>query len=1688
MNLKTTFTFLLAFSSCILLGQNYPMNAALSSVNDCSGYFLDSGGGANPYGANQHFTTTICPDGTTGTHVQLIFSGTNLSDGDELCFFDGNTTAAPSLGCASDFNGNPNFIIQATAANNTGCITLTFDSDASDQGTGWSADINCIPACQTIYAVLDNTDPVVEPADTGWIDICPGDRVFFFGSGEYPQNGTVYNHSDFTTDFEWDFGDGANTFGPTVSHIFEEPGGYIVQLKLTDQFGCNNTNYLSQRIRVAHKPEFMIGNFIQQICVGDTVELNAMIDSMDMNHTVSVMPVEQVFQTTGIRSDSLALPDGNGSSYHTTISFTDFAPGQVLSNINDLLGIWVNMEHSWMRDLQITITCPNDSSVILHNHPGNIGGEVFLGVPVTTDEGLPMPIPGLGWNYGWQTIPDYNNTWIGYANANSPSTLPAGSYQSFEPLSQLLGCPLNGDWTIEVTDLWPVDNGFIFSWSIDFDPSLYPALETFEPAIVDWSWNNHPSLFYNQLDSIAGSPFNAGEVAYTFVVEDEFGCAWDTTVDIQVLPFTHPDCHTCSDLLTPAPDTTVCVGEPVEIDVLSPTPGMDNTTFESYDDYAIGAGNHPPATPYFSTINVNSNIPAVNMNSTMDIISVCLDIETDFDADLAIWLRAPNNQWFELSSNNGGAGDNYTQTCFTPTAVTPITAGVAPFTGNFRPEGNWNVLTGAPINGNWTLRISDMAGPNALGNLNWWAITFRTANNVTYTWSPPAGLTCTNCPDPTANPMSSTPYIVTANDSYNCTQKDTVTITTLNSFPAPTVNCLLLGNGQIVVDWNDVAPGLDYEVNINGTGWVNPNNGNLSYLVSGLSNGDQVDAEVRVNVNGAACSVGVGNSFCAYQLCMLDAFTSNPGPYAVSCNGICDEAVQVSVTNGVSPFNFMVTNQTTGNNFSQTNGNLTSLCPGNYQVIVSDFDNCLDTVTFSISDQPAIVATASQTSPVSCNGLTDGCATIVASGGVGSFTYVWSDPNSSTGTTICNLPAGMATVTATDANGCEAIATATITQPNAISLVVSKTDVQCFNGSDGTATVVVTGGVGNYSYQWSGGTTPNQATTAGLSANNYSVTVSDANGCEAFATVTIVQPANGVQVTASQTVVSCFNENLSEATATAMGGAGNYTYLWMPGNQSSQTANNLATQLYTVVVTDAMGCTATDDVQISQWDAINISISFSPPSCNGSSDGEMAANIVTGGNGTYNFLWSTGDTDDFANGLAGGQEYFVTVTDGQGCTGTASRLLNDPPAISFDINSAPTLCNGSADGAATVANVQNANGQVTYQWGAGALNQKTATADSLSAGTYNVVVTDTAGCSQSGTATIEEPTAIEVSFETIDNECFGYENGTAKIEITGGTPNYNYTWSNGANNQESLDDLSAGWYDVTITDANLCEKLDSVEIGQPAIVSAEITPKDVSCFGDRDGAITIVPSGGTPPFKYSLDGQQFYGSSTLIALTAGSYPVYLKDAKDCVYEFSTVINEPPAMMVDILVWGQAVDEHMINYGESFPVTASPTNNQGSTMYIWDASYCGTLYCDTTSDCTETLLCTELNAVPEYTIDYFLTAIDENGCEAEDHIQVHVKKERRVLVPTGFSPNQDAFNNLLSIHGKSGTMVKIFQVFDRWGELLFQDVDIPINDTTRGWDGTYKSKEMQPGVYVWYLEAEYSDGMTESFKGETTLIR
>ncbi|HMP12281.1 MAG TPA: proprotein convertase P-domain-containing protein [Saprospiraceae bacterium] len=1591
--LRTKALLVLAGMCCTLAttAQNYLITQP--NIQACSGFFLDSGGNSGGYGANENFTATICPAGGQGTHAQLIFSRVEINDGDSLCFFDGNSVNAPFLSCIDDFRYQGPFIIRATAANPSGCITVRFRSGQLSVGGGWSADISCTQACQTIEPVLVSANPLVSPVDTGWMDVCPGQRIFLTARGNYPQNGTLYQHSDLNSTFRWEFGDGSRAVGPNVSHVFRESGGYVVRLTIQDSRGCTNTQFLNQRVRVSAPPVFLIGdNLPGEICAGDTVALNATINRLDPAFAVSTIPRELSFQTGAVRSDSLALPDGTGASYRTSVTFSNFSPGQVLTRMEDLESICVNIEHSWMRDLEIELICPNGQRITLHEFGGRSGGEVYLGEPVDFDG--TNPTPGKGYDYCW--VDNAQRTWLEYANQFRPRTLPAGDYRPYQSFSNLVGCPLNGEWTIRVQDLWAIDNGFIFSWGVNFNANLFPELEKFTPGLVRASWQQAPSIFSFSSNDIQATPQNAGSAAYRFLVTDSFGCNYDTVVNVNVLPLTHPNCRDCSTLLTPVRDTVVCQGQPVPFNAGVGLGSQETTvTFESTPFARVGFANHGPTNPYNSAITVNSIFPNTITNLNNQLVSVCIDIETDWLNDLQIALIAPSGQVVTLVANQGGSATAYTNTCFSPVATTPIASGTAPYTGTFRAQGNWNVLNGVPTNGTWRLRVIDTAGPNDYGIIKSWSITFRSTNSVQYTWTPSAGLSCSNCPNPVANPNTTTAYIVQARDNYNCISSDTATLRVIRDAPAPLVTCGIVGDTALTFNWNAAVGISDYEVNILqrgiASGWQGPVG--TSFPITGLANNDTVTLQVRAFTGGIDlnCNIQIGQATCAFIVCELDVE--------------------------------------------------------------------------SISATPA-----------DCFGDNNGMASIRVRGGTEPYRYLWNDQLAQISSQAVFLPAGTYRVTVTDVNNCIAVAEATVTQPEQIVISPIVSDARCVGDNNGSIATTITGGVGGgYTFAWNTGATTAQLTN--VTAGNYTVTVTDAKGCQRQSTIRVNEPNAPVRVILAQTFRGCNGTRTNSIQATASGGTGNsYTYLWSNG-ATTLSVTGLDSITYTVTVSDVQGCTAVSNLKLNDLAPIQLNPITSQPTCFGVNDGAIGINIATGGVGTnindYTFRWNTGQTGAVINNLAAGVTYSVTATDAQGCTGTTSRLLEQPQQVSFDIRANDVRCFGDDNGAATVSNPRGQGNTFSYLWDENAKNQNTATATNLIAGTYRVTVTDARGCTSLATTTIRQPPPIETTFEIKNNLCFGDDKGALKALPKGGVPGYNYAWSNGRTNADATN-LTAGTYQVTITDANGCALISNAQVTQPDQLSAKFNVTDVTCFGDRNGRIIVEPIGGTAPYQYSLDNRNFSTSSTFIALKADEYKIYVRDANNCTFlERAEVIN-PPRFLVDA---GERT--YTILLGDSLQLTANSTNGVGMVSFVWSAPYAGTLSC---SEC-ETVI-----AKPMEMIIYELYGIDERGCEATDRVTVVVQKIRSVAVPTGFTPNDDGNNDRLLVHGPAGTHVRNFRVYDRWGELLYQQGDFDVNDKSAGWDGTFRNTPASAGVYLWYAEVEYIDGMIEVLKGQTTLIR
>jgi gliding motility-associated-like protein len=791
-----------------------------------------------------------------------------------------------------------------------------------------------------------------------------------------------------------------------------------------------------------------------------------------------------------------------------------------------------------------------------------------------------------------------------------------------------------------------------------------------------------------------------------------------------------------------------------------------------------------------------------------------------------------------------------------------------------------------------------------------------------------------------------------------------------------------------------------------------------------------------------------------------------------ACAGAQDGSIFVTIGGGQPPYQVLWSNGATGPN----NSNLPC---GAHFVTVSDNVGCVVTSTILLNCPDSLKITSVVVQAVKCFGGSDGQIAVQAQGGTGTLSFLWNDPNAQSTPTASNLPAGNYTVTVTDGNGCTVTTTAQVTQPELLTVGIAKTDVTCFDGTDGTATATASGGTPDYQYFWNW--TQNGQTISGLPAGNYLVTVVDANNCSATASADVAQPPTPLQVFASQTHVACFGENNGEAFASATGGNGEpFTYQWSNG-QTGQTATGLVGGNLTVTATDSKGCTVTQSIEIQQLEKITVGVAFVPPTCFGGANGQAAINLVTGGAGMgdttmYDYQWSVPNSPNsiYIGGLAGNKTYSVTATDAEGCTGSYSFFVTEPLQIIAQKTVENVSCFGFSDGSIEVTGIENANLPVTYAWSTGDVGVKI---DSLAAGTYFLDILDAKGCAESDTVVISEPDLLEVAFDVQPLVCSNDQNAAIAANITGGTPEYTLLWNTGATIAE-ISGLGPGVYSLEIVDQNGCELADSVLITRPDSLEITSEKTDPQCFGGKDGRIRLLVTGGQTPFRYSVNESPFGGSSSFIGLGAGVYHFQIKDGNGCIATFTDSLGQPPQVSVSLGL------DTTITLGDSLLISADVSNTVGIVEYGWRSFLLENFICVDTPECSM------IQVKPYQTNTYVVEVTDENGCRGEGRVTVTVEKPRGVYVPTGFSPNGDLNNDLLIVHGKSRQIQKVvtFNIYDRWGELIYQDQNFLPNDDTRGWDGSFRGKACDPGVYVWYVEVEYLDGFREAMKGDVTLIR
>ena len=532
--------FVAALSVFQVNAQEYPVGTF--SISDCGGFLVDPGMSAADYGPNIVAISVICSDATVAGQVNLDFSFFNLGAGDQLSIFNGGDASAPLIGSyvGTQLNG-----LTVSSSNPSNCLTVLFTSDADASVGSFGAEISCGVPCDPPVVGVTTDQPDFQPTR-----LCVGEVMTFDATP------TVFAAGSVLASHSWDFDDGTIdvTSWPIVTHSFSAPGAYMVELSVIDANGCGNINLIDALVLVDTEPSMSIFADDLQACLGQEVNL-----------AVSIDPTYWTSLPTANLGGALYIPDDQSQCFSDTIFYSGFNAGQAISSIADFENFFINFEHSYMGDIVITFICPNGQSIIVHQQGG---AGTALGEPVDTQvQPASVDPPGIGYDYFWSPTATAG-TWV----ANSGGTLPSGTYNSVQPFSNLIGCPLNGAWIVEVCDIFGADDGWIFDWSVNFDSTLYPPLVSFTPTFgftcdsISWLGAGISNTVANCGGAVL-DPETAGDYYIIASATDNFGCTFTDTIGVNY--FAPP----VLDLLD---DTALCL-DPIELtsSLTGQIPGID---------------------------------------------------------------------------------------------------------------------------------------------------------------------------------------------------------------------------------------------------------------------------------------------------------------------------------------------------------------------------------------------------------------------------------------------------------------------------------------------------------------------------------------------------------------------------------------------------------------------------------------------------------------------------------------------------------------------------------------------------------------------------------------------------------------------------------------------------------------------------------------------------------------------------------------------------------------------------------------------------------------------------------------------------------------------------------------------------------------------------------------------------------
>ncbi len=569
---------------------NMPSGSNTTVVTTCNATFYDTGGLNGNHGINQNSGIRFTP-ATPGMAVKLQFSIFTVGTGASMVIYDGPDATYNEIATYDEFISPSGIaIVSGPQPNNPdGSIYVQFTSGTGNE-IGWAANVSCRAPCQSFNIQIDpavTTKPIVEDI---YMNVCKDSCVTFGAKAIFLQNNINYSQTQANTMFIWRFGFTQIDTAQVVTQCFDQVRGWDYTLYAVDTMACFPNTMFKGRIRVSDNP--IVGApSLPDACSGGTYDVYV---GNDPQATVLVSSVGASIIGTITHADTVFLPDGNDVCYFSDILFDIFDPGQTLTNINHLLGVKMSLEHSYLGDLSIRLTCPSGQVALLKQQfayvppmpTGGIvsnacsaqGGVTNLGcAPDPGSANACYTVPGIGWDYefrpgatgcfgtGGGTVGyNYNDQCGG--NWDGPSLLPSIPnaftntpttpvfYGSYQDLSALLGCPLNGNWRVTICDHWGADNGYIFNWSLSLDQSIIPGGWDYNVDIDTVIWHGADIVPTGKTSAYINLT-TAGINNYTLTIVDEYGCEYDTTFTIEVVQSPIPNINDGLDT------ARICTGE-----------------------------------------------------------------------------------------------------------------------------------------------------------------------------------------------------------------------------------------------------------------------------------------------------------------------------------------------------------------------------------------------------------------------------------------------------------------------------------------------------------------------------------------------------------------------------------------------------------------------------------------------------------------------------------------------------------------------------------------------------------------------------------------------------------------------------------------------------------------------------------------------------------------------------------------------------------------------------------------------------------------------------------------------------------------------------------------------------------------------------------------------------------------------